>query len=203
MPATSSTASTSIRPATADDDAAVAVTLSRAFFDDPVMAWLVPDEASRHRRQRIFYRAELGHAHANGLVLTTDDHAGAALWLAPKRWKVDAGTMVRQAPAIVRAFGRRIPAALKLQTAMDEAHPSEPHWYLAILGTDPDRQGAGIGGALIRGVTDGCDRNGVGAYLESSKPDNVPYYERFGFVVTGEIAVADSPTLFSMWRDPR
>lgn len=191
-----------VRAATPDDDRAVAATLARSFADDPVMMWLIPDEAGRDRRQRVFYGAELGHTHANGLVLTTDGHHGGAMWLAPKRWKVDTWGMVRQSPAIVRAFGTRMLAALKLQTAMEEAHPTDEHWYLAILGTDPARQGNGVGRALITAVTDRCDTTGVGAYLESSKASNVPYYERFGFEVTGEIQVSDSPILYSMWRDP-
>jgi GNAT superfamily N-acetyltransferase len=197
-----STRPPALRRATSADDAVMAAVLSRSFFDDPVMTWLVPDEATRDRRQQTFYRAELGHAHANGVVLTTDDRSGAALWLAPKRWKIDTWTMLRQTPAIVRTFGRRIPAALDLQKAMDAAHPREEHWYLSILGTDPDRQGLGVGRTLITGVTDRCDATGVGAYLESSKAANVPYYERFGFVVTGEIQAGDSPVLHSMWRDP-
>jgi GNAT superfamily N-acetyltransferase len=192
-----------VRPATTDDNDPVAGALARSFADDPVMQWLVPDEPSRERRLHAFFHAELGHAHANGVVLTTDAHAGGALWLAPKRWKIDTWGMLREAPAIIRAFGRRIPAALKIQEAMDEAHPREEHWYLSVLGTDPAQQGNGVGGALIRGVTDRCDATGIGAYLESSKAANVPYYERFGFVVTGEIQVKDSPVLYSMWRDPR
>ena len=198
MPAT-----TTIRRATTDDDARLAAVLARSFADDPVMQWLIPDEGSRDRRQQVFYRAELDHAHADGLVLTDDDLAGAALWLAPKRWRIGTWDMVRHTPAIVRSFGRRIPAAMKLQQRMDEVHPREEHWYLAILGTDPVHQGNGVGRALITAVTDRCDTNGTGAYLESSKAANVPYYERFGFVVTGEIQVGDSPVLYPMWRDPR
>ncbi len=43
-----------------------------------------------------------------------------------------------------------------------------------------------MGGALIRQITDRCDRIGLPCYLESSKDVNVPYYQRFGFEVTGE-----------------
>jgi ribosomal protein S18 acetylase RimI-like enzyme len=192
-----------IRPATTDDNDPVATALARSFADDPLMMWLIPDGPSRERRLRGFFHAELGHAHANGVVLTTDGHAGGALWLAPKRWKIDIWGTLREAPAIVRAFGRRIPSALKLQEQMDKAHPRDEHWYLSVLGTDPAQQGNGVGGALIRGVTDRCDTTGIGAYLESSKAANVPYYERFGFVVTGEIQAQDSPILYSMWRDPQ
>ena len=72
------------------------------------------------------------------------------------------------------------------------------------IGTDPSAQGKGIGGALIRQVTDRCDRIGLPCYLESSKDVNVPYYERFGFEVTGETRLGkDGPTIWFMWRDPQ
>jgi hypothetical protein len=48
-----------------------------------------------------------------------------------------------------------------------------------------------------------CDEAGLGAYLESSKPENVPYYQRFGFAVTGQIDLPDGPPLWPMWRAPR
>ena len=48
-----------------------------------------------------------------------------------------------------------------------------------------------------------CDAECAPAYLESSNPDNVPYYERFGFEVTGEIVIPDGPSLWPMWRNPR
>ena len=60
-----------------------------------------------------------------------------------------------------------------------------------------------MGGALINDVIDRCDADGVGAYLESSKASNVPYYERFGFKVTQDISVSGGPVLYGMWRDPR
>ncbi len=49
-----------------------------------------------------------------------------------------------------------------------------------------------------------CDADHAPAYLESTKPENVPYYQRFGFEVTGELTVPDGgPTMWQMWRQPR
>ena len=86
---------------------------------------------------------------------------------------------------------------------MEKAHPEEPHWYLAVLGTAPEHQGKGVGSALISPILQKCDAEGVPAYLESSKESNIPFYQRHGFEVTGEIKVKNGPTLWPMWRDPQ
>jgi len=39
--------------------------------------------------------------------------------------------------------------------------------------------------------------------LESSKPENVPFYEKFGFVLIEEIQDGDMPPLFAMKREPK
>ena len=84
-----------------------------------------------------------------------------------------------------------------------QSHPRTPHWYLAFVGTREADRGLGLASACIGAVTARCDVDGLGAYLESSDPDNVPLYERHGFVVTGEVAVDGGPTVPLMWRDPR
>ena len=87
---------------------------------------------------------------------------------------------------------------------MKAAHPEEPHWYLATIGSDPAVRGGGYGAALMHSRLGRCDAEYAPAYLESSNPDNIGYYERFGFVVTGEIAIAGGgPSLWPMWRDPQ
>jgi ribosomal protein S18 acetylase RimI-like enzyme len=87
---------------------------------------------------------------------------------------------------------------------MEKIHPSEPHWYLALLGTHPDHQGQGLGTAVVAPGIAAADAEGVGCYLESSKEANVPYYERLGFEVIGTYDVdrGSGPRLWLMWRDP-
>jgi GNAT superfamily N-acetyltransferase len=182
---------------------ALAHVLARSFFDDPLMMYLLPDDRTRLARIVHLYRAELWSTRRRGRVLTTTDLGGAALWLPPKQWKIPTADVIRQTPWLVRAFGRRMHVAQQVDKEIKAVHPSEPHWFLAILGTDPDRAGTGVGSALIRGITDRLDTTGECAYLESSKERNVPYYERFGFRVTGEVHLTDGPTLWLMWRDPQ
>lgn len=179
--------------------------LARAFHDDPVMAWMFGDrDAARGRRLDRFMRSEARRHHRHGgLVLTTEGHRGAALWDPPGQWRTTWADVVRSAPVLLPAVGPRIPRALRGLRLVEGAHPREPHWYLAVLGTDPSHQGRGVGTALVRPVLDRCDAEGLGAYLESSKPANVPYYERLGFRVTGEVDMPGGPPVWPMWRDPR
>ena len=55
----------------------------------------------------------------------------------------------------------------------EKRHPREEHWYLEVLGTRPDRQGEGLGSALIRHGLERAEQDGLPAYLESSKESNV------------------------------
>ena len=107
-------------------------------------------------------------------------------------------------PADLRAFRGRLGAARTVGDLMKAVHPEEPHWYLAMIGSDPAVRGGGYGAALMRSRLERCDAEGAPAYLESSNPDNVPYYLRFGFEVTGQIVIpGGGPTLWPMWRAPR
>ena len=72
-----------------------------------------------------------------------------------------------------------------------------------MLGTRPDRQGHGVGSTLLQPVLDICDREGIGAYLESSKESNIPFYRRHGFQVVEEIRLPKGPLVYPMWRDPQ
>jgi GNAT superfamily N-acetyltransferase len=177
--------------------------LARAFHDDPVFGWMLPAEGSRHRRLRRFFVTELHHEslrHGAVEVAYVDGRvAGAAVWFPPGTWS---GTEVSALPGYLRAFGRRLVIVSKFQSVAVAAHPrKEPHWYLAIIGVDPARQGYGVGAALLRSRLRRCDQEGLPAYLESSSLGNVPLYQHFGFHVTGTLGLPEgAPVVNTMWR---
>jgi ribosomal protein S18 acetylase RimI-like enzyme len=80
-------------------------------------------------------------------------------------------------------------------------HPREqPHWYLAFIGVDPARQGYGVGAALLRSRLRRCDEDALTAYLESSKLENVPLYQHFGFHASGTLGLPEgAPVVNTMW----
>ena len=187
-----------IRLATEADAPALIESLARAFHDDPVASWSLPSERRRPRQLGRFYRERLRTLMADELVFCDDERRGAALWAAPDRWHVSVAELAR-----MRIVTRRTPVFLVGAHRVDVAHPKEPHYYLHILGVEPSAQGTGLGSRLMAPMLERCDREGVPAYLESSKESNLAFYGRHGFRVTGEMRFPRGPKLWLMWRDPR
>jgi GNAT superfamily N-acetyltransferase len=196
-----------VRTAGRDDVAALATTLARAFQDDPVFRWLQPDPVRRAAALPSLFAAMARHhflAGAGVQVATSKLGVGAAaLWDPPGKWAQHPVQQIAMLPAVLRTFRGRVGAARALSEEMKANHPEEPHWYLAVIGSDPAMRGGGYGAALMRARLDRCDADGAPAYLESSNPDNIAYYLRFGFEVTGEFSAAGGPPLWPMWRRPR
>ena len=199
---------TAIRSATVGDRAKVAESLASAFSDDPLFAWMTgarPDKPLEPK-MRTFFDAflKLDLARHDHLVFTDEDGIGAAIWRHPNKWKVPTGDLARTLPAMLRAFGAKVPRMVGALTAIEKVHPKEEHYYLEVLGTHQAKQSKGIGTAVIGHMLERCDAEGMPAYLESSNPRNIPFYARHGFETTGEITVAKgAPTVTAMWRNPR
>jgi len=190
-----------IRLATSHDRAAVAAMLARAFADDPAMAYIFPDPADRAKRLPRLFALLFESDGPVGMRLVAAGVEGATLWRRPGRSKTGAWEMIRHAPGMVRALGGAIGRALNVANAIDAHHPSGDYWYLHIAGCDPQHQGKGIGGALIR---DGLARaGGLPCYLETATEKNLGLYRSLGFEVTGDWHVSrGGPRFWSMVRLP-
>lgn len=167
---------------------------------------MLPDDGRRIERLRIFFETELRSiALPRGLVWTTEELVGAAIWGPPDGWRVPITASLREGPEMLRAFGSRLPLALWSRIRMDSRHPKgPPHWYLAVMGVAPEWQGKGLGTALMRPGLDQIDAASLPAYLESSTPRSRALYERNAFEVTGELNLPrGGPPVWLMWRNPR
>ncbi len=192
------------RRATLADAPALALMLARAFHDDPIATWACAVETARPRMLERFHGARLRQLLVHDEVWMTTQRESTAVWAPPRSWK----TTVREDLEIARCLLHprlvvRAPLVAAGMLDIERKHPHRPpHWYLATLGTDPSAQGQGLGSAVLAPVLEQCDRDGVAAYLESSKERNIDYYARFGFRVTTPLRLPRGPTVWPMWRDP-
>jgi len=194
------------RTITASDTAGLSRMLARAFFDDPISVYLFPSERSRIRRLERYFRFQIRTVFLpKGEGWATGDLASAAFWL-PPRSSARPPTLAEalaQVPALF-ILGRGTSRAIELVRLLESNHPTRPHWYLATIGTEPDRQGQGLGSALLGEVLAKADADLLPSYLESSKEQNLAFYEGHGFVVRGKATLPGTAVrLWFMWREPR
>jgi GNAT superfamily N-acetyltransferase len=176
--------------------------MARAFHDDPVFGWLLPDARKRQARLRRFFGIELRHmVLPGGDAWTTDDLNAAALVMPPGKWRVPLRATLHEG----RAFGAGLGRAARLGAAMERRHAREvrgPHYYVRDVGVLPEMQGRGLGSALMAPTLERCDREGLPAYLEASSERSAALYERLGFEHVSELSVLGSPPLRLMLRPP-
>jgi len=175
-------------------------TIVLAFSTDPMARWSVPDPAAYLTYFPAIVRAFGGSAFAAGAAHHVDDFAGADLWLPPGIFPDE-----QALSALMQKAGlpERQADAAAVFAQMATYHPTEPHWYLPLIGVDPTRQGTGLGSKLLAYALQRCDAEHLPAYLESSNPVNIPLYERHGFERLGTIQAGSSPPLVPMLRPAR
>ena len=183
----------------------IAAILADAFAADPLFAWLLADvdAAERADRALAWWRFMVTHAPRGSELHMTGDGSAAACWHPP-----GVGSLP---PAVVTGFrrmvgdvvGERAPVVFESFSRIARCAPPEPHWHLAAVGVVSGRRGRNLGSRLLAAMLGRCDRLRLPAYLESSSPRNVGFYERLGFRVSGEVSTADGRVpLTLMWRDP-
>ncbi|MFB4422018.1 GNAT family N-acetyltransferase [Streptomyces sp. QL37] len=177
--------------------------LEEAFHHDPVSSWVFPDEEHRRAVHGRFLGVFADITLEEGRVDLLEDGTAAALWLS-----VPAGEPEEddETPALMRETADPDNERAELVGRLTGAvHPHDrAHEYLLMIGVSPERQGEGIGEALMRGVLERCDQEGTPAYLEASSERSRGLYERLGFTFTGRtVDLPQGPPMWPMWREPQ
>jgi GNAT superfamily N-acetyltransferase len=196
------TQTSSPRVATRADVLVVTRILVDAFHDDPMWgAWAFPDPRTRRQRRETVFRLLVEGALRYPWVWLAADDAAAALWIPPGGSKLSAAQEQQLDSVLHESLGSQAATVLHAFEMFTEARPTEPHYYLTLLGTDQAYGGRGIGRRLLSANLGEVDSEGAAAYLEAAD-ELVPLYERHGFRVLDRFALNDGPTVNCMWREP-
>ncbi|QQP94998.1 GNAT family N-acetyltransferase [Lysobacter enzymogenes] len=192
--------STEIRSASLDEMPRAVATVVAAFVADPPARFAWPSAHDYLQTMPLATREFAGSCFKHGTAYVSEDFCGTALWL-PPGVELDGETLEK----MFRDTAKRehLDDLLATFEKMGQAHPQEAHWYLPQIGVDPNAQGKGIGAALMRHALARCDRNHALAYLEASKPQNIPFYRHYGFEPLREIQIGAAPPVMPMLRRPR
>ncbi len=182
-----------------------ATVLSHAFVTQPnnIAIWGRQDEYARRAIETLFRVAILERPVSTVLVARHDDQIVGALGMAEwPRCQLSPLEMLRLMPRMLMLLRGGVFRASQLQSVWAKHDPQQQHWHLGPIGVLPQLQGQGIGSRMLEKCCELIDQPKDAAYLETDRPENVPFYERFGFVVTGEEQILGVRNWF-MWRSPR
>jgi GNAT superfamily N-acetyltransferase len=131
---------------TSVDEVQIVHTIVLAFADDPVARWCWPNAHQYLANMPAFTMAFGGAAFGHQGAHCTSDYCGAALWLPPGAYANE--------KAIGQIIEDSVAATIRgevyaLFEQMAKYHPSQPHWYLPLIGVDPAHQRKGHGAALL------------------------------------------------------
>ncbi len=170
--------------------------LARAFQNDPLHSRACPDPEARARWLPFYFSSFIWKSHLNGVLLgTTAPLAGVAAAIQPggahvvdDEWSRECDRRAREALGDAAweqynsAFDEMFePAEHHLQEIL-----TEPHWYLDMLAVDPEMQGQGIGGMLLRRFNAIADTGNHPVGLLTFQADNLPFYARHGYEIIAE-----------------
>jgi GNAT superfamily N-acetyltransferase len=178
--------------------------LARAFHDDPLWAWIVPDAPRRANTLPWLFERALGDMSAARIETLDGPLVSLATWLppgsspAPPGPSTIAGALRRLGGGLPRLLRYvRAAAALEREAGVADA------WLLGGLAVDPGAQGRGLGSALLGEGLRRTDEAGRSVLLWTSNPCNLSFYGRHGFSVAGERPLPrDGPTGWAMVRRP-
>ncbi len=178
--------------------------MAQAFYGDPVWGWAFPDPARRLEQLRAVWGLALESALGHGWVWVTEGCAAVSLWIPPGMPELRAEDEVRLETLLAELLGPADARVHDTFARFGAARPREPHFYLSLLATHPERAGRGLGMGLLAENLSRTDAAGIATYLESSNPANDHRYERLGFSRFSSFELGeDGPSVTQMWRDAR
>jgi GNAT superfamily N-acetyltransferase len=178
--------------------------VTAAFLDDPTWSFVFADPSRRAAQYRQFWALLAEGAMRFDWVWLCEGDRATTVWLPP-----GCSELAPEQEAAFEAFARTLlgPGAGRLLQTVERfsaARPSEPHYYLSLLATDPSHRGHGYGMALVADNLARIDAVGQAAYLESTNPVNLGRYRGVGFEETGGFWLPDDgPYVTTMWRAPQ
>ncbi len=180
-----------------------AAVLNRAFHNYPLLRYYYPDEPARDKIGHYFFHSMISYTIRYGEVYATSpDLEGIAAWLASDKYPMTFLRLLRSVPLSV-IFGLGKEGAGKMKHTgeyIDAVHKRlvpYRHWFLQVIGVDPQYQGKGYAGKLLGPMLTRIDGEGLPCYLETMEEKNVGLYEHFGFRVIEKSSIPR--TVFTNW----
>ena len=182
----------------------VTTIITAAFAADPVWGPAFPEDAGSTLRRDLWRPSLAAALRFPWTWLTAGDEA-TSVWIPPGEPDMTHEQEEAFTSVVVDRLGPTARAVMDLFGRFNAAHPrDEPHYYLTLIGTNPDHRGGGFGMRLLADNLARIDAEKMPAYLESTNPANDARYGRLGFEPIGAFeGYVPGTVITTMWRRAR
>ena len=196
-----------IRAVEQPDVQAAGEVLANAFRGYPFFKYCLGDADNYERVAPRMFASFVRWTMLYGKAWTTNDLSAVALRRPPGTRSIGfwnalrsglASTFLRMDTATRRRFGRAAPIVEKTHKSI---MGDQPHWHCWMMGVLAARQGAGLGGQLMRYTFEQSDRAGLPCYLETFSESSVSVHESQSYSIREMVKIPETPlTLYAMVR---
>ena len=182
--------------------------LARAFQDYPANVYNFPDVSESKDKSFYFFQFLICYGLLYGEVYSTSPNLeGVAVWLPSEKANMTLRRVIRSGGLSMRLkLGRKTYSQVMsfggYLTSIHKRHAPFKHWFLIVLGVNPDYQGKGYASTLLKAMFARIDKEHLPCYLETHDEKNLPIYQHCGFKVVDESIVPDTQiTNWAMLRE--
>jgi len=171
---------------------------ARAFQDDPLFAYFIPDAFERKNKLHCLFEClvRYGVLYGEGYAISPDLE-GVAMWFPSEQAEMTLWRIIRCGGfslyfKVGRKVVSRVLAFFNYAFMVHNRQAPFPHWYLALIGVDPKFQGRGYASALIKPMLARIDQENLPCYLETENEKNVSTFQHYGFKVVESDTIPSS-----------
>ncbi len=172
--------------------------LSRAFQNDPVLRWQIPDANKRLAKIHNFWELTLHIGIKYSKVYGTSENLeGIAIWRPPENVNISYWKFVKHGGyKFPFKFGvdtaKKISFFQAVNNSIRDIYMKTPYWYLDVIGVDPKHQGKGFARMLLKPMLKRIDKENFPIWTETNLKRNVIFYEHFDFSILEEIIIPNT-----------
>ena len=164
--------------------------LTKSFESNPSVNFIIKQDNSKPQRIRTLMEYSFEICFRYGEVFISEDRTGCALVLLNKK-PTTFRSIWLDLKLILKGIGlRNLRDALDREARIKSIRPKNKMYYLWFLGVLPEHQKKGTGTKLLKEILIRSSEIRLPVYLETSVPNNLPWYKKHGFVVYDEMQLS-------------
>jgi hypothetical protein len=179
---------------------ALSAMLTRAFTDEPLVTWIIPEIDRRVPFLARLFHLTLDQYLPAGHVFAFPDCSGVAIASPPgASLPGDADAFEDLRVSLPMAAQERLAA---VNAALRQARPVAEHYYFAFVGVEPGQHHQGAGGILVRRCLATPEASSALSYAEAGNPLGMALMVRNGFEQARPPAPVGPHGLVFLMRNP-